>query len=152
MQKKTHGKSILCRMLFVWHTANYWLCRVPKKRHTAKHGFAVCQKNHTTKYGFAVCFFKPGVFVMAHGKVAFCRVLDRKHTGNNETHGKYGFSRSVPPTLFSICTSTSRHLTRQTELPTNGRASYSPEGCYWWEINELNTIQGKRLVCEYVII
>jgi len=40
-------------------------------------------------------FFKPGVFVVAHGKVALCRVPDRKHTANIETHGKFRFSGSV---------------------------------------------------------
>jgi hypothetical protein len=39
-------------------------------------------------------FFKPGVFVVAHGKVALCRVPDRKYTANNETHGKHLVSGS----------------------------------------------------------
>jgi len=39
-------------------------------------------------------FFKPGVFVVAHGKTVLCRVPDKKHTVNNKTHGKHGFSRS----------------------------------------------------------
>ena len=38
--------------------------------------------------------FKPGVFVVAHGKIALCCVPDRKHTANNKTHGKHAFSRS----------------------------------------------------------
>ena len=79
--KKTHSKFILCRVFFL-HTANYRLCRVPKRRHTAKHGFSLC-------------FFKPSVVVVAHDKMALCRVSDRKHTTNNETHSKLEFSGSV---------------------------------------------------------
>ena len=68
--------------VFFWHTANYQLCRVPKRRHKAKHGFSLC-------------FFKPSVVVVAHDKMALCRVSDRKHTTNNETHSKLEFSGSV---------------------------------------------------------
>ena len=78
---------------------------MPKKRHTAKYGFAVCQKKHMPKYRFAVYFFKPGVFVVAHGKFAICRVPDRKHTTNNETHGKYRFSGCVGPIRIGYITS-----------------------------------------------
>ena len=83
-------------------------CRVPKK-HTANPYFAVCfisahgklltlsyakekthgkacfcrvQKNTRQSMNLPCVFFKPGVFVVAHGKVALCRVPDRKHTAN----------------------------------------------------------------------
>ena len=81
MYQKKHGKSMLCR--------------VPKERHTAKHGFTMCQKKHTAKHEFAMCFFKLGAFVVAHGKVVICHVPDRKHTANNKTHCKFRFSGSV---------------------------------------------------------
>jgi len=55
-----------------------------------------CAKKNTRQSMDLPCvFFKPGVFVVAHGKVALCRVPDRKHTANNETHGKHRVSGSA---------------------------------------------------------
>ena len=53
--------------------------------------FAVCQKKKYTakslscvstrqSMNFAVCIFLPCIFVEAPGKVALCRVSDKKHT------------------------------------------------------------------------
>jgi len=54
-----------------------------------------CAKKSTRQSMDLPCvFFKPGVFVVAYGKVALCRVPDRKHTANNETHGKHRVSGS----------------------------------------------------------
>ena len=44
-----------------------------------------CAKKSTRQSMDLPCvFFKPGVFVVAHGKVQLCRVPDRKHTANIE--------------------------------------------------------------------
>jgi len=43
--------------------------------------FAVCKKISTRQsMDFAVCIFLPCVFVEAPGKMALCRVPDKKHT------------------------------------------------------------------------
>jgi len=82
--KKIHGKFMLCRVL-IFDT-----------RQTID--FAMCQRKGTRKAWFCMdlpcVFFKPGVFVAAHDKVALCRVPNRKYMVNNETHGKFRFSGS----------------------------------------------------------
>jgi len=48
---------------------------------------------------------KLGIFVVPHGKARLCRVPGRKHTANNETHGKHRFSGSVGPIRIGYITS-----------------------------------------------
>ena len=67
-----------------------YLCRVPKITHGKLLTLLCAKKKHTTKslpcvstrqnMDFAVCIFLPCVFVEAPGKVALCRVPDKKHT------------------------------------------------------------------------
>jgi len=64
------------------HMAKSWICCVPKKRHMAKHKFAVC-------------FFLQCAFFVIYGKTPLCRVSDKMHTANYQTHGKLRFSGSV---------------------------------------------------------
>jgi len=68
---------------------------VPKRKGTRQSMDLPCAKKSTRQSMDLPCvFFKPGVFVVAHGKVQLCRVPDRKHTANNETHGKHRVSGS----------------------------------------------------------
>ena len=50
-------------------------------------------------------FFKLGIFVVPHSKARLCRVPNRKHTANNETHDKHRFSGSVGPIRIGYITS-----------------------------------------------
>ena len=63
------------------HMAKSWICCVPKK-------------DTWQSINLPCVFFKPGVFVVAHGKIALCRVPNKKHTVNNKAHGKFRFSGS----------------------------------------------------------
>ena len=66
----------------------------------------MCQKKSTRQSIDLSCvFFKLGIFIVAHGKARLCRVPDRKHTANNETHGKHRFSGSVGPIRIGYITS-----------------------------------------------
>ena len=85
------------------------LCRVPKKRHSAKTYFAECQKmalgkihlcrvsekKHSAKTYFAVCFCLPSVFYLALGKHGLCRVPDKIHSAKPPALGKSPISGSV---------------------------------------------------------
>ena len=53
---------------------------MPKITHGKLFTLPCAKKKHTTKS-------LPCVFTVAHGKVALCRVPDKKHTANREAHG-----------------------------------------------------------------
>jgi len=94
-KKKTHGKVMFCRVFFFGtrQTIDFAVCQRKCIRQSL---ILLCAKNSTRQSMDLPCaFFKPGVFVVAHGKVALCRVPDKKHTVNNKTHSKFGFSGSV---------------------------------------------------------
>jgi hypothetical protein len=73
------------------------------RREKENYDFAVCRKNTRQTIYFAVCqkksvdfvvFFLPCVFVVAHGKMALCRVPDKKHTAKTQAQGKLTISGS----------------------------------------------------------
>ena len=89
--KKTHGKlyTLPCaKKINTRQTVYFAVCQ--EKTHGKV--FAVCQ--HIVKRRFCRVFFLPCVFVVAHGKVALCRVPDKKHTTKTQAHGKLAISGS----------------------------------------------------------
>ena len=160
------------------HTANKWLCHVPRVGTRRTNSFAVCPHVGTRKTrtsvtasdGRSTCMARasasPCVWVSAHGEKKSLPCACLWHTGEGrrlpsvscllcvffETHGNRVFAvcpikstRQIMkhtvnmdfPVVFPLhCSPFARphHGTLQdtvpTELQTNGRASYSPEGCY----------------------
>jgi len=60
------------------------------------HEFAVCQKKDTWQSINLPCaFFLQCAFFVIYGKTPLCRVSDKMHTANYQTHSKLRFSGSV---------------------------------------------------------